>query len=274
MSEVPQCRPAHRAIRLFHDAPLGRQAVPGDSRSGPRARGVHLKSLMTRARFRENAGSTSFFGKLRACPSSSRVNQMSGRVRPGSEVLHVQPAVPATQVWVLRPAGSTRSPGSLAHWSKSRGVDLQSWAICAIVGRPAGSTCCPRRLALVSEGPRGRHEVFDDSGPVPSAGRDDQLFRAFRARVRGPAVFDQKYLVTRPISERPSGLPGLQGHSGPCPSTRGVDQLSRAIPSQLQGHAESTSSPGHSHLCASAHLVDQLPWVTGASVRRPSGLPS
>lgn len=191
MSEGPQCRPAHRAIRPFHDAPRGQQAVPGDSRSGPRAREVDLKSLATRARFRETAGSTSFFGKLGPCPSPSRVNQMFGRVRPGSEVLHVRPAVPATQAWVLGPAGSTRCPGQLAHWSKSRGVNLQSRAICAIVGRPAGLTSCPRRLALGSEGPRGRHEVFDDSGPVPSARRDDQLFRVTRARFRGPAVSTQ-----------------------------------------------------------------------------------
>ena len=87
---------------LLSEGPRGRKAVPGDSRSGSRAREFDPMSSVTRARFQRPAGSTRSHGHLGTMPEAPGVNQMS----------------PATPARLRVPAGSTSPPGRLALWSQ------------------------------------------------------------------------------------------------------------------------------------------------------------
>ena len=131
------------------------------------------------------------------------------------------------------------------------------------------STSPPRRLAIGSEGPRGRAAVLGDKGQSPRAGGVNQLSRGPQARVPSPAV----------STMCPWCRPAFPGDSGPCMRAR------------VRGPAGSTSSPrcprpgcqvtrfrqvipGDSGPCLSAHGVDKLsrmtcPWVQGTVVPPP-----
>ena len=107
------------------------------------------------------------------------------------------------------PRGSTTSRATLAHF---RG--------------PAGSTSCPWRLTLRSEGPRGRPALKGNSGLGPrAAGTSNSPGR---------------------VALRSDGLrcrPDLRSDSRPCPWFRGVHQLTRGTFALVRGLAGSTHCP-------------------------------
>ena len=143
---------------------------------------------------------------------------------------------------------------------KSCGVDQLCRGTRACVPGPAGSTSCPGRLGPVSLDPRSRPAAPGDSGPclrsrgldqmsqatgglvpVPAGltscprclGRGSRvsgihpLFRATRARLRGPQV-----------------RPAVPEDTWPAPIARGVDQLSVATQASVRGLTMLTSCPG------------------------------
>ena len=135
--------------------------------------------------------------------------------------------------------------------------------------RPKGSIRCPCRLGTVSEVPRCRPAVLDDSRPCPSSQGVHQLSRTPHDPVRGPvgspAGLDDSLLCLNshgttscpgqlaPISEGPRVRSAVPGDLGPGPSSRSIDQLSRR------------SGP-----CPRAHRVDHLSWATHARDRQPA----
>ena len=116
--------------RSGSEAPRFRTAVPGDLRSGSRAREFDPMSLATRAWFRCPAGSTRFQRQLGPKPSPRGSTRCPARLWPSSEGLRGGPAVPGHSR--LRPT--------------ARGVDQLPQAPGAQVRKPSGSTSSPGRL--------------------------------------------------------------------------------------------------------------------------------
>ena len=130
----------------------------------------------------------------------------------------------------------------------------------ASVGLPTGLTSIPGVLALVSDCPRGRPDVFGDSGPWPGSCGVCQLSRAHSANARVPAVsthspkrleFGSKGPRSTccpgclgPGPDVPPGLPGVPGDSGSGRRDRGVAQPSRVTRAWVRGPMCSTSSSG------------------------------
>ena len=213
---------------LGSDDPQVTPTLPGDSRSGPRARSVDQQSLATRARLRGPAGSTS-------CPSL---------LGPCSEGPRGRPALPHDSC-----------PAVIAS-----GFNKLSRATQASVRGPTVSTSSAGRLALGSEVPWGRPDVRGFSGYGPRSRVVHQLSRATRARFRGPAGFTSipRRLALRSMAHivdqspgrlgpMPEGLrarPDVPADLGPCSSACGVDQLSRATRAPVRWPARSTGSPG------------------------------
>ena len=142
---------------------------------------------------------------------------------------------------------------------------------------PAGSTRGPGRLALESEGLRGRPDLQGESSTCPMPRGVNQTSQATPAWLRGPTVSHSSpgtlALWTDgprgrpadpgdfgPVSKGPWGRPTFPGVSGLCPRDRGMDHLSQATQVRVRGpaayllsrvtwacarcHAGSTSCPG------------------------------
>lgn len=173
----------------------------------------------------------------------------------------------------------------------------------ASVGLPTGLTSIPGVLALVSDCPRGRPDVFGDSGPWPGSCGVCQLSRAHSANARVPAVsthspkrleFGSKGPRSTccpgclgPGPDVPPGLPGVPGDSGSGRRDRGVAQPSRVTRAWVRGPMCSTSSSGQialgsdgprgrpalrgdSGTCPRARDVDQLSRAPRARFRGPA----
>lgn len=173
----------------------------------------------------------------------------------------------------------------------------------ASVGLPTGLTSIPGVLALVSDCPRGRPDVFGDSGPWPGSCGVYQLSPATRAQARVPAVsthspkrleFGSKGPRSTccpgrlgPGPDVPPGLPGVPGDSGSGRRDRGVAQPSRVTRAWVRGPMCSTSSSGQialgsdgprgrpalrgdSGTCPRARGVDQLSRAPRARFRGPA----
>ena len=154
--------------------------------------------------------STSLSGDSSPCPRAHGFDKHPGRL------------------WtVLGAAVSNSCPRELALGPRSPSVDQLSVAIRACVRVTEVSTSSPGRLVLTFQGPRGRPDVFGDSGPVPRARGFEQVSKETRARDRGPA-----------------GQPDVPGDSGPAPWACRVDQLSQATRTLVRGPAGTTISPG------------------------------
>ena len=189
MSEGPRCRPA----------------LLGDSRWGPRSRGVDQMSRASRAMVRGPAWSTS----------------SPGRLELGSEVPQGSPAFPGDSRSGRWPTLSTSSPGRLGPMpeglrarpdvpadlgpcSSACGVDQLSRATRARVRWSAGSTSCPSLLGPCSEGPRCRPALPGDLRPAPITREVSQLSQATCARVRGPVGLTSSPRRLRLLSDGPS----------------------------------------------------------------------
>ena len=105
------------------------------------------------------------------------------------------------------------------------------------------SNNCPRGLALVSDGTRGRPTVPGDSGPSPRDCGFDHLYWAARAGAQGPAVLTNSPGRFGPVPQGPWGRLAVPGDSHLGPSACGVDQLSRTTRARVRGTAVSTNSP-------------------------------
>ena len=135
-----------------------------------------------------------------------------------------------------------------------------SLATRALLRWHVGSTSCPRRLGLMSEGPRCRPPLPGDSGSglrahrvdhlfwvsrlAPSALGVNQLSRATWASVRGPAwstICPERHKL---VSQVPRDRPDIPGDPGLGSSTRGVNYLSLPNWALLRWQAVSTRSPG------------------------------
>ena len=203
----------------------GQPAVQGNLGQCPRARVVHHLSRATQAGFAGPTGS----------------NSPPGRLGPGSDGPLGRPLVRATGAVSQGPRDPPDIPGDLAR-----------------VPVPAISTRSPWRIALGSEGPQGRPSVPGDSGPGPRSRKVNQLSRAIRASVRGPAwstICPGRLRFQCPRGLRPvlAGLPLLRWHavstgipgklrSGLRP--RGVDQQARLTRAHVPGPSGSTRYPG------------------------------
>ena len=171
-------------------APWGRPSLPGDSGPWPRP------AVPTSCPGRLGPGSQVPWARP----------DVLGDLVPGSSAREVDQLARAPQARVPGPTESTSCPGRL--WS--RGLDQMSQATGGLLPVPAGLTSCPRRLG------RGSRV----SGIHP-------LFRATRARVRGPQV-----------------RPAVPEDTRPAPIARGVDQLSVATQASVRGLTMLTSCPG------------------------------
>ena len=175
-------------LRPVSEGPRCRPALLGDSRWGPRSRGVDQMSRASQAIVPGPAWSTS----------------SPGRLELGSEVPQGSPAFPGDSRSGRWPTLSTSSPGRLGPMpeglqarpdvpadlgpcSSACGVDQLSRVTRAPVRWPARSTGSPGRLVRGSVGPRGRPVPPGDSG-LGRVSRGRQISRTTRARVRGPAV--------------------------------------------------------------------------------------
>ena len=164
----------------------------------------------------------------------------------------------------------------------------------------------PGRLALGSEGPRGRRAAPGDSGSAPSAcgvaqlslGNSGPFPRACgvhqMSRVTGtvPEARVSKSCPGRPARvsgdprstsyprrlglepDVPWGRPAIPGDSGPVRRDRAVDQLSRTPRAQARGSSVSTSCAVRHGPGSEGPWVDQLPLANGTVVRVPVGTTS
>ncbi|XP_020946894.1 collagen alpha-2(I) chain-like [Sus scrofa] len=241
-------------------------ALPGDSRLGPSARGVDQCFRVTRAIVRGPKASTS-------CPM---------RLGPESEVRRGCPAVP-------RGSGPVPSACVVDHLFRLSRKTRD------LVGGPALSTSCPRRLRPVREGLRCP-QLFRATRTVPEGPGVEPLSRATRDLVRGPrgSTNCPRRLGTVPeVPQCRPTLPAVMGDWGPGPKALVVDQLSRVtrdlvggprvdqpfrttqararyptVSTSIQGDSgPCPSSPWDSHLCLSARGVYQPSRVT--RVRAP-----
>ena len=164
--------------------PVGLTTCPGRLASCLRSHGVKRLSWTTQARVQGPSCSPS--SPLRPGPESEapQLHQLSrvtwvwvrgiavytcclGRLRPGSEVTRVQPAL----------------LGDSCPVPSARSINQQSQASRAQFRRSAGSTSCAWRLGPVNEGPWCRPDFQGDSGPAQRARSVDQFSRATRAWV-------------------------------------------------------------------------------------------
>ena len=113
--------------RSRSEAPRFRKGVPGDSRSGSRAREFDPMSLATRAWFRCPAGSTRSQRQLGPKPSPRGSTRCPGRLWPSSMDLQGQPAL----------------TGHSDLGPRSRGYYQLSRVCCARVRLPAGLNSSP-----------------------------------------------------------------------------------------------------------------------------------
>ena len=160
----------------------------------------------------------------------------------------------------------------------------------AWVGLPTGLTSIPGVLALVSDCPRGRPDIFGDSGPWPGSCGVYQLSRATRAHARVPAVstpspkrleFGSKGPRSTccpgrlgPGPDVPPGLPGVPGDSGSGRRDRGVAQPSRVPRAWVRGPMCSTSSSGQIELGSDGLRCRPALRATRARAPGPGGLTS
>ena len=156
-----------------------------------------------------------------------------GRLRPGSEVTRVQPAI----------------LGDSCPVPSARSINQQSQASRAQFRRPAGSTSCAWRLGPVNEGPWCRPDFQGDSGPAQRC-----------------AVLSSSHGRLGPGSECPRSLPAALGDSGPPPKSRGVDQLSQATWALARAPLCSNSYPLRPWTESEGTQFDQLSQVTWAHV--------
>ena len=130
-------------------------------------------------------------------------------------------------------------------------------------------TICPGRLGPGSKGPLGRPSVPGDSCPGPRAHMVDQMSRATRAQVRGPAGSTNNPARLGSYSEGSRGGPTVPGDLGPCPTARGVDQLSWVTLDHARGAAGSNSCFGR---LALGQATRGRPTLQGDSGSGPRGL--
>ena len=126
-------------IRPLPQGLRSRPAVPGDSGPGPMSRGVDQLSMATWARVPGPVISTSSPRQILPLLLGPRCSKSCpGPLRPRSEVLRNRPALPGESCCGPRASGVDHLP---------RGTREQ-------IRGAAGSTSSPRRLGLVSNGPR------------------------------------------------------------------------------------------------------------------------
>ena len=183
--------PRARVVDQLSQATRSWVRVPADLTKSPGRLGPGSECLRCRPTSREtwdrvggSAGLTCLSGESGPCPRAHGFNNHPGRL------------------WTLLGAAVSNScPRKLALGPRAPGVDQLSLATRASVRVPEGSKSSPGRLALGFQGPRGRPDVFGNSGPVPRALGVDQVAKATRGRARGPA-----------------GQPDIPADSGPAPS--------------------------------------------------------
>ena len=160
-----------------------------------------------------------------------------GRVRPWSECLRGRPDV----------------LGASGPCPRARAVDQLSRKTRDLVGGPALSTSCPRRLRPVREGLRCP-QLFRATRTVPEGPGVEPLSRATRDLVRGPRGSTNCPGRLRPLPEVPQCRPTLPGDSSSSPRSHGR-------PAVL-----GDSCPG-----LRARGVDLDSWVTRAHAKGPAG---
>ena len=212
---------------LGSDDPQVTPTLPGDSRSGPRARSVDQQSLATRARLRGPAGSTS-------CPSL---------LGPCSEGPRGRPALPHDSC-----------PAVIAS-----GFNKLSRATQASVRGPTVSTSSAGRLALGSEVPWGRPDVPGFSGYGPRSRRVHQHSQATRAPVDGPhcrpALLGDSGPCLRACGLDPMSRPTW----GRVPVPAGLTSSPGRLGPRSDGPRGRQDLPGDSCVGRWAHGVDQFP---------------
>lgn len=226
--------PRARVVDQLSQATRSWVRVPADLTKSPGRLGPGSECLRCRPTSREtwdrvggSAGLTCLSGESGPCPRAHGFNKHPGRL------------------WTLLGAVVSNScPRELALGPRAPGVDQLSLATRASVRVPEGSKSSPGRLALGFQGPRGRPDVFGESGPGPSAHGVDQVSWLTRARTQGPAGSTSSPGQIGPGPEVPLGRPPLPGHLRTRPRTRVFNQLSRATRAQVRGPAGSASCPG------------------------------
>ena len=191
--------------------PRARSALPGDSRSSVRARGVEQHSWvirLTQDLFRVPAESTH-------CPGNSGMD-----LRPGV----FDPLSRATRPWVRWPPRSTTFPDDSRPALRARGVDQLSRTTWASVQGLAGWTICPGGLGPKSEVPWGRPAL-------PGA------------LIQGPVGLTRSPGGLAHLSDDPRGPPAVPDNSRLSPIALGDDQQSWATRGPFRTPAESTSTP-------------------------------
>ena len=182
-----------------------------------------------------------------------------------------------TPAQIQGPLGRPNIPGHSGPGPSPRGVDQLSRETRARVRGHARCTSCPGhlwtlpeasqfcpyvlgdsspvprahgldqlfgRIALRSDGPRGRPPLWGDSDKCPRASVVHQMSRATWALVGHTAVSTKRPRRLRPVPEGTQGGPTVPGNSGPCPMAYGFEEISRAIRARVRGPVRSTSCPG------------------------------
>ena len=200
-------------------------------------------SRVTRVLVRRPTGLTTAPGDSGPCPRACGVDQDSR----------------ANRFWCECPQCRPAPPGDSGLGQRAHGVDQFSRAPRVLVLVPAVWNSCPGRLETWSEGLRGRPSFPGDSararGPVvrpalPGKLRSDlrahgvdQLSRAIRAQVHGPAGSTSCPLRLGPGSEDPRRGQAVPVNSGLYSRPRGVNQISWATMALVRGPTGSNSSP-------------------------------
>ena len=157
----------------------------------------------------------------------------------------------------------------------------------ASVGLPTGLTSIPGVLALVSDCPRGRPDIFGDSGPWPGSCGVCQLSRAHSANARVPAVsthspkrleFGSKGPRSTccpgclgPGPDVPPGLPGVPGDSGSGRRVAVLPSHPGSLGPGSEGPCVRQALPGKSRSGPMARGVDQVSGATQARAPGPGG---
>ena len=158
----------------------------------------------------------------------------------------------------------------------------------ASVGLPTGLTSIPGVLALVSDCPRGRPDIFGDSGPWPGSCGVYQLSRAHSAQARVPAVsthspkrveFGSKGPRSTccpgrlgPGPDVPPGLPGVPGDSGSGRRVAVLPSHPGSLGPGSEGPRCHTALLGHSRFGPTDRGVDQLTRATLARCPKALGV--
>ena len=222
------------------EGPWVRQAIPGDSRLGPRAHVVDQLSRTTRAQVRGHVGSTGSHGELG--PGSEGMCGQPAVLRdsglcPRARQVHQLPQ--GTRARVRGKRGRPSVPGHLGPGPWAHGYDQLTRGNCALILWPAVFTSSPGRFEPLPEGPQDQQTVLGDLGSRPRFRSVDLLSRAL-----GPVGLTS---CPGPIalgSESPRGRLAVLGHSGPGPSTHGLNQISWVTRSWVRGPAVLTNSHG------------------------------